>query len=116
MEKEGPQVGTNAFVKKKLDHGIYYEPFAISCYENYMKTKKRPLTVLNCGLRISSENSILAATPDGRVIDPEEKANPFGILEVKCLEEYKDYDPADAATIVTDFCLTLDDNKLPRIN
>ena len=116
MEKEGPQVGTNAFVKKKLDHGIYYEPFAISCYENYMKTKNRPLTVLNCGLWISSENFILAATPDGRVIDPEEKANPFGILEVKCPEEYKDYDPADAAIIVRDFCLTLDDNKLPRIN
>ena len=50
MEKEGPQVGTNAFVKKKLDHEIYYEPFAISCCENYMKTKNRPLTVLNCGL------------------------------------------------------------------
>ena len=59
---------------------------------------------------------MLAATPDGRVIDPEEKDNPFGILEVKCPEEYKDYDPADSAIVVKEFCLILDDQRKPRIN
>ena len=115
-KNDGPKPGTSAFVQKKLDHGIYYEPFAISCYENYLKQKNRPVTVLTCGLWASPKNFVLAATPDDRVIDPEEKDNPFGILEVKCPEEYKDYDPADSAIVVKEFCLILDDQRKPRIN
>ena len=115
-KNDGPKPGKSAFVQKKLDHGIYYEPFAVSCHENYLKTKNRPVTVLTCGLWASLKNFVLAATPDGRVIDPEEKDKPFGILEVKCPEEYKDYDPADSAIVVIEFCLILDDQRKPRIN
>lgn len=88
---------------------MYYEPFAISAYESYMKLRNRPVTVFNCGLWISPENFVYAATPDGKVSDESEIHNEFGILEVKCPKEYKDDDPKDTAEIVKSFCLTSGD-------
>ena len=94
----------NTYVRRKLDHEIYYEPFALTAYENYMKLNNRPVTVSNCGLWISPDNFTFAATPDGKVSDNQER-NSFGIIEVKCPEEYKEFDPADATVAVKGFVL-----------
>ena len=100
----------NTYVRRKLDHGIYYEPFALTAYENYMKLNNRPVTVSNCGLWISPENFTFAATPDGKVSDNQER-NSFGIIEVKCPEEYKEFDPADAAVAVKGFCVVREEES-----
>lgn len=41
--------------------------------------------VLSCGLIIHSEAPHLGASPDGKVVDPNENP-PFGLVEVKCLD------------------------------
>ena len=104
----------HSFVQRKLEHGVFYEPFAISVYESYMKLNERPVTIFSNGLWISPDNYVYAATPDGKVADPQE-TNVFGILEVKCPEEYKDFDPKDAAVVVKDFCLTVNNQGI-KIN
>ena len=78
----------------KLNFGKYYEPVAIQKYELYMKSVSHFIQVESCGLVIDNTNFVLAATPDGKVVDVSEKEI-YGILEVKCSEEYKDVDPAD---------------------
>ena len=43
------------------------------------------------GFVIDKNNFVLGATPDGKVIVDGE----FGLLEVKCFEEYNNIDPKD---------------------
>ena len=45
-----------------------------------------------CGLVLDPVNYVLGASPDGKVIEFNEYT-PYGILEVKCSEEYKDCAP-----------------------
>lgn len=53
------------------------------------------MSVEPCGLVIDPENFVLGASPDGKVTHN----GTFGIVEVKCSEEYKDIDPKDICYI-----------------
>ena len=56
------------------------------------------------------KNFVLGASPDGKVIDLHE--NPvFGIVEIKCPEEYKDLNPRDISYISKNPCVELDENN-----
>ena len=74
---------SNKIIQFKLSYGRYYEPIAIKHYESYTKLKGHKAVVEPCGLAINSENFILGATPDGKVVFDGE----FGIIEVKCSEK-----------------------------
>ena len=52
----------------------------------------------SCGLVIDHKDYVLAATPDGKVIDLNAE-NIYGILKVKCSEEYRDVDPKDVCLL-----------------
>ena len=56
-----------------LNFGKYYEPVAIQKYELYMKSVNHFIQVESCGLVIDNKNIVLAATPDGKVVDDSEK-------------------------------------------
>ena len=49
-------------------YGRYYEPIATKYYKSYTKLKGYKTVVEPCGLVINSENLILRATPDGKVV------------------------------------------------
>ena len=63
-----------------------------------MISKQHHIQVENIGLLIDYENYILGITPDGRVVDPTE-ISPYGIIEIKCSEEYDNNDPLDICYI-----------------
>ena len=86
---------SNNIIQQKLAYGRYYEPIAIQSYEKYMKIKGHVLVVEPCGLVIDNVNYVLGATPDGKVFINGE----FGIIEVKCSEQYRDVDPKDICFI-----------------
>lgn len=81
----------NKILQYKLSYGKYYEPIAIRNYEKFMKLQGHSINIESCGLVIDPVNFIFGATPDGKVICNGE----YGILEVKCSEEYKNLDPQD---------------------
>ena len=66
-----------------MAYGRYYEPIVIQSYEQYMKIKGHVVLFLD------NVNYVLGATPDGKVFTNGE----FGIIEVKCSEQYRDDDP-----------------------
>ena len=76
-----------------------------------MKLNNRPIQVEKCGLVIDSENYVLGASPDGKVIDMADPSA-FGFIEIKCFEEYKDIDPKDICFIAKDSCLVFSDGKV----
>ena len=86
------------FLQYKLNFGRYHDilplHIALQQYEKFMKSKQHHIQVENIGLVIDYENYILGATPDGKVVDPTE-IYPYGIIEIKCSEEYKNNDPLD---------------------
>ena len=96
---------SNKIIQFKLSYGRYHEPIAIKHYESYAKLKGHKTVVEPCGLVINSENFILGATPDGKVVFDGE----FGIIEVKCSEEYSNVDPKDICFISKNFCLVFDE-------
>ena len=56
------------------------------------------------------ENFVLGASPDGNVIDLHE--NPvYGIVEIKCPEEYTDVSPRDICYISKNPCLEVAENN-----
>ena len=69
-----------------MEYGKYYEPIAIKHYEKYMKLSGFDMYVEPSGLVIDLENYILG--PQMVICNGE-----FGILEVKCTDQYKDVDP-----------------------
>ena len=81
----------------KLAEGLYYEPIAIKHYENYSKLSGYEVPVDRCGFVIYKNNFVLGATPDGKVVVDGE----FGLLEVKCSQEYKNIDPKYICFIFT---------------
>nr|XP_047145903.1 uncharacterized protein LOC124818853 [Hydra vulgaris] len=81
----------NNIVRKRMNHGKFYEPIAISNYEKYLLSENHVVTIEPCGLVIDKINFILGATPDRKV----QVDGLFGIIEVKCSEEYKNIDPKD---------------------
>ena len=94
-------------LQMKLDHGKFYEPIAIQLYERYMTSINHNIQYEKCGLVVDHINFILGASPDGKVIDCTERFM-YGILEVKCSEEYKDFDPKSYVHIAKNPCLELD--------
>ena len=84
-----------------MDHGKFYEPIAISYYEKYFKSHGYDIQVELCGLVINEENYVLGTSPDGKVI----LNDTYGILEVKCSEEYKNVDLKDVCFISKNPCI-----------
>ena len=85
----------NSVLQYKLSCGRYYEPIAVKRYENYLRLSGYEVVVEPCGFVIDKNDFILGATPDGKVVVDGE----FGLLEVKCSEEYKNIDPKDICFI-----------------
>ncbi|KAI8487981.1 hypothetical protein Bbelb_344290 [Branchiostoma belcheri] len=61
---------------KSLQWGRLHEDDAIEAYKEKTGNKVNP-----CGIYISTEHGYLAATPDGKVVQPDGE---MGLLEVKC--------------------------------
>ena len=78
-----------------MAYGCYYEPIAIKHYDNYLRLSGYEVVVEPCGFVIDKNNFVLRATPDDKVVVDGE----FGLLEVKCSEEYKNIDPKDICFI-----------------
>ena len=84
----------NSVLQNKLAYGHYYEPIAIK-HENYLRLSGYEVVVEPCGFVIDKNNFVVGATPDCKVVVDGE----FGLLEVKCSEEYKNIDPKDICFI-----------------
>ena len=108
---KGNDNGKNKVLQIKLDYGRHFEPIALQRYKTFMKLNNRPIQVEKCGLVIDSENYVSGASPDGKVIDIADPSA-FGIIEIKCSEEYKDIDPKDICFIAKDSCLVFSDGKV----
>jgi hypothetical protein len=67
-----------------MEYGKEHEQKAINAYEVEKRLAKG--TVKKCGLVVSLENGIFAASPDGLLGDD-------GLVEVKCPPSISDYDP-----------------------
>ena len=89
--------------KMKMEYGRFYEPIAIQHYERYMRLSGFNIMVEQCGLVIDKVNYVLGATPDGKVCCD----GSFGILEVKCSEQYKDIDPKSICHISPNPCIVI---------
>ena len=90
-------------VKMELSFGKYYEPISIPMYECYMKTIVHNVSVEEFGFVMDKNNYILGATPDGKSTD-----GSFGIIEVKCIEKYRDNDPKDIYFVSKNLCFPYD--------
>lgn len=99
------------FLQYKLNFGRYHEPIALQQYEKFMKSKHHHIQVENIGLVIDHVNYILGATPDGKIVDPME-GSPYGIIEIKCSDEYKNNDPYDICFISKSSCLEIIDGNI----
>ena len=91
------------FTSRHTAHGRKYEKTAIHEYQKFMNGRKTSAAVLKCGLVISKDMPMFAATPDGKVIDFG-GSEPFGILEVKCPSRESAVTPLDACTDPKFFC------------
>ena len=88
----------------KLSYGLCHEPISIK-HESYAKLKGNKTVVEPCGLVIDSENVILGAAPDGKVVFDGE----FCIIEFKCSDEYSNVDPKDICFISKNVFLVFDE-------
>ena len=95
-----------------MSYGRYYEPIAIKKYAKYMKSIGREALIEKCGLVLDAQNYVLGASPDGKVIDLSCNTDMFGIIEVKCGDEYKDINPKDICFISKTSCVTF--HRPPR--
>lgn len=82
------------FQKKMLSWGKENESVAIQVYKGL--AQRRHVIVHECGLYISPEEPILAATPD-RVCYDSTEVSKWGITEVKCPYSVRDKPPSEAA-------------------
>ena len=105
----------NEFTSRHTEHGRKYEATAIHEYQKYMNAKRTPVAVLKCGLVISKELPVLAATPDGKVIDFGCR-QPFGIIEVKCPSTKSAVTPLDACADPKFFCERVGDQCILKSN
>ena len=105
----------NAFLQKKFEYGRVNEPIALQKYEQYYESCGHKIHVESSGLVIRPNSFILGATPEGRVIDVKEK-DIFGLVEIKCPQQYCDFDMADIDQVQKNFCLKPDTNGTIRIN
>ena len=117
LEKRQNKAVPDFYLRKKLEHGRYFEPEAIKVYCNYFKMIGHQLTYDKSGLVINPEYYYMGASPDGKIIDLSfDGHKKFGIVEVKCPEQFKDVDPKHAAWVSDKFCLQISDDGELRIN
>ena len=100
------------FTSKQTEHGKTYEPVALKEYGKYMFATRNPVTVLKSGLVVSMACPILAASPDGKVID-HSCSKPFGLVEVKCPFSKFHVSPLDACADESFFAENV--NGQPRL-
>ena len=103
---KGNDNGKNKVLHIKLDYERHFEPIELQRYKTFMKLNNRPIQVEKCGLVTDRENYVSGASPDRKVIDIADPSA-FGIIEIKCSEEYKDIDPKDICFIAKDSCLSV---------
>ena len=84
-----------------MGHGKFYEPIAISYYKKYFKSHGYDIEVELCGLVIDEQSYVLGTSPDGKVI----LNDTYGILDVKCSEEYKNVDLKNVCFISKNPCI-----------
>jgi len=72
---------------------------------HFKKSQQIPVEVNTCGLIIDTNDSWLAASPDGIVVDPTEQEHQKGCLEVKCLYVCENRTITEACRQVPAFCL-----------
>ena len=100
FEKRCSTAVQNPFLKKKLEHGRFFEPEAIKVYDNFFKMNGYPIKYEKCGLVLNEAYYFMGASPDGKVIDGTIGGrNKFGILEVKCPKQFKEVDPKHGALV-----------------
>lgn len=63
------------------------------------------------GFVVNSSIPYLGASPDGKIVDPHEGRNQFGLLEIKCPYKYRNVTVAEASS-QADFCLQHIDGKI----
>ena len=107
----GEKNKNNYIIQHKLQYGKYYEPIAIQKYEKYMSSLGRSVTIEKSGLVLDTTHFILGASPDGKVTDISCDICPYGILEVKCSEEYRDIDPKDVCLISKSACIEYNEDQ-----
>ena len=100
------------FTSKQTEHGKTYEPVALKEYGKYMFATRNPVTVFKSGLVVSMACPILAASPDGKVID-HSCSKPFGLVEVKCPFSKFHVSPLDACADESFFAENV--NGQPRL-
>ena len=98
----------NKVLQLKLSHGKFYEPIALSKYEQYMKSINHDIQVEKSGFVIDYKNFVLGASPDSKVVDLLEDPV-YGLVEIKCPEEYKDFNPRDICYISKNPCIQVDE-------
>ena len=99
----------NKILQLKLSHDKFFEPIALQRYEQYMKRINHNLHVEKSGFVVDYLNCVLGATPDGKVIDLHEDPI-YGMVVVKCPEEYKDVSPGVICFISKNPCIKIDEN------
>jgi hypothetical protein len=89
------------------------EPTRVQYTTHQQRNGHPNLTVEQCGLFISEQNNWLAATPDGKVHDPGNISEPFGLLEIKNPFSVRDKDLTEAC-VASSFCLEHDKKNSTR--
>ena len=117
LEKRQETATQNSFLKKKLDQGRFFEPEAIKAYKTYAMLNGFPLKYGKCGLVLNTAYYFMGASPDGKIIDASlEGRKKFGIIEVKCPEQFKEVDPKHVALVSESFCLQVSEDGELKIN
>ena len=78
-----------------------------------MKRIDHNLHAEKSGFVVDYLNCVLGASPDGKVIDLHEHPI-YGIVEVKCPEEYKDVSPREICFVSKNPCIKIDENIVLR--
>ena len=103
------------FTSRHIAHRRKYEKTAFLEYQKFMNGRKTPVAVLKCGLVISKDIPIFAATTDGKVIGFG-CSQPFGKLEVKCPSKKSSVTPLDACADPKFFCERVGDQCCLKTN
>lgn len=104
----------SSVMAKKFEYGQVNEPIALKQYDDFFKSHNHSIDISSCGVVIPPNACILGASPDAKVIDPQEE-DVFGLVEIKCPQQYCDFDAADIAQVQPNFCLQMDNGKI-KIN
>ena len=83
---------------KPLEYGRQMEKTALDHYVRHQHScGHQDLYASPSGLLISTDYSVLGASPDANIYDPSNCEDPFGFAEIKCPYKYRDHTPEEAA-------------------